>query len=197
MMSIRTFAALGAAMTTSIAAPSAGTAQTLAPRVAGAAPVRPVALRSAYHIVLESAWPAPAGETDACNNRASETLAGTLRRVGPDRYEGRFSRRTRLGFCGSHGAAVQPCGAVLHGAGDVLAEGRVVEGSQGTPTISLVWQPVAATTRITVDGSCAPRFTRALEGMYRTAIHSVDFAIPAAGRHQVVLEDYGRTLDIH
>jgi hypothetical protein len=62
--------------------------------------------------------------------------------------------------------------------------------------MSLVWQPIPGTTRIRLEGSCAPRFTAALERMYRDAVHSVDFALPEEGQHQVALEDYGRTLDI-
>jgi hypothetical protein len=154
-----------------------------------------VPLRSVYAVRLESAWPAPAGETDACNNRATETLVGTLRRVAPDRYEGRLERRTLLGFCGTHGAAVQPCGAVLRGEGEVAAEGRVVR-DRGRARMSLIWQPVPGTTRTALEGSCAPRFTAALEAMYRTAVHAVDFELPPASPHRVVLEDYGRMLEI-
>jgi hypothetical protein len=155
-----------------------------------------VALQPSYEVQLYSHWPVPPGETDACNNRASETLKGSLRRVAGNRYEGRFTRRTRLGFCGRHGTAVDRCGAVLRGEGQVGVVGELSYGAAGRPTMALVWQAVPGTTRIRVEGSCAPRFIEALEGMYRTAVHTVDFAIPEAGHHRLTLEDYGRTLEI-
>ncbi len=187
-------AAIGALMLADEAAAQALAARTLtaiAPPPAGL-----VALRPRYQVQLESAWPIPPGETDRCNNRASETLEGSLRRVGASRYEGRFVRQTRLGFCGRHGPAVETCGAVLRGEGEVGVVGEISYGAEGRPTMSLVWQPVPGTTRIRIEGSCAPRFTEALEGMYRDAVHSVDFALPEEGRHQLSLEDYGRTLEI-
>ncbi len=156
----------------------------------------PVVLQHTYQLRLGSAWPVPAGETDQCNNRASETLEGSLRRVGARRYEGRFLRETRLGFCGTHGPAVETCGAVLRGEGEVGVVGEISRRADGRPVMTLVWQPVPGTTRIRIEGSCAPRFTEALEEMYRNAVHSVDFALPEEGRHRVALEDYGRTLEI-
>ncbi len=155
-----------------------------------------VVLRSHYELRLSSAWPAPPGESRECNNRATETLAGSLRRVAEGRYEGRFRRRTRLGFCGTHGPAVKSCGAVLHGEGDVGVVGEIAYSAGGRPTMTLVWQPVPGTTRVRVDGNCAVRFAGALERMYRDAVHSVDFAIPDEGPHRIALEDYGRTLQI-
>ena len=47
-----------------------------------------------------------------------------------------------------------------------------------------------------MEGSCAPRFIEALEGMYRDAVHSVDFMLPEGEGDKVALEDYGRTLEI-
>lgn len=172
-----------------------GSAQSLATGEPPAVAARWVALRPAYQVRLESAWPAPPGESETCNNRASETLVGTLKRVGPDRYEGHFARRTRLGFCGTHGPAIERCAAVLHGKGEVTAVGRIGPG-EGGPQLSLVWQPVPETTRIRVEGSCAPRFTAALEAMYRTAIHSVDFPVPQETPQRAVLDEYGRVLEI-
>jgi len=191
------FAAAAAAAALMIA--DEASAQTLATRTLTAiTPPKPsrVVLRPTYQIRLESAWPVPPGETDACNNRASETLDGSLRRVGPNRYEGRFVRQTRLGFCGTHGPAVATCGAVLRGEGEVGVVGEVAAGADGRPTMSLAWQPVPGTTRIRIEGSCAPRFTEALEGMYRDAVHLVDFPVPEEGRHDIALEDYGRKLEI-
>jgi hypothetical protein len=159
-------------------------------------PPRAAMLRPSYQLRLDSAWPSPAGETAACNNRASESLEGSLRRVGANRYEGRFTRQTRLGFCGTHGTAVEPCGAVLRGEGDVGVVGRVTAGSDGRSVMTLVWQPIPGTTRIRIEGSCAPAFTHALGEMYRNAVHSVDFAVPDQGLKRVALEDYGRTLEI-
>jgi hypothetical protein len=158
---------------------------------------RPTAvLRPSYQLRLESAWPAPEGESDACNNRASETLTGWLRRVATNRYEGRFVRETRLGFCGRHGPAVQACGAVLSGNGEVGVVGEVTAGAGGRPVMALFWQAIPGTTRIRIEGSCAPKFSEALEAMYRGAVHSVDFAVPDAGSHRMSLDDYGRTLHI-
>jgi hypothetical protein len=74
--------------------------------------------------------------------------------------------------------------------------GEITNGRDGWPTMTLVWQPVAGTTRIRIEGSCAAPFTEALEEMYRDAVHSVDFEVPEEGRHEVTLEDYGRTLEI-
>jgi hypothetical protein len=192
MLLLRLCAALAAVIALVVQRVSA---QTLAADPPAIAASSHVALRAAYHVRLESAWPAPAGETDACNNRASETLAGMLQRVGPDRYEGRFLRRTRLGFCGTHGPAVVRCGAVLRGTGEVAAVGRIVREG-GRATMTLLWQPIPETTRVTLEGSCAPRFTSALEAMYRGGVHSVDFALPVASPDTVVLDDYGRTLEI-
>ena len=173
-------------------------AQTLGLRTLGGFRPTPRAatLRPSYQLRLDSAWPSPAGETDACNNRASESLEGSLRRVGTNRYEGRFTRQTRLGFCGTHGTAVEACGAVLRGEGDVGVVGRVAAGADGRPVMTLFWQPVPGTTRIRMEGSCAPAFTQALEEMYRHAVHSVEFAVPDQGVKRVALEDYGRTLEI-
>jgi hypothetical protein len=191
--------ALPAAAITALILAADVTGQVLASRAPPDHPAPPanrVVLRPSYQLQLESAWPAPPGETDACNNRASETLAGSLRRVGANRYEGRFTRRTRLGFCGTHGAAVQRCGAVLRGEGQVGVVGVISAGAAGRPTMSLVWQPIPGTTRIRMDGSCAPRFIAALEGMYRDAVHSVDFSVPVEEHEKAILEDYGRTLEI-
>jgi hypothetical protein len=196
MTSLRTWAVLsGPALAVMILASDAG-AQALATRLAGMPPAPPVVLRPAYQVKLTSAWPAPRGETDACNNRASETLAGPLRRVSATRYEGRFTRETRLGFCGTHGSAVESCGAVLRGEGEVGVVGEVGYGGDGRPTMSLVWQPLPGGTRIRVEGSCPPRFTEALEAMYRNAVHSVDFPLPEEGYTALALEDYGRTLEM-
>ena len=159
-------------------------------------PRPPAVLRPSYHLRMESAWPAPDGETDACNNRASESLVGWLRRVAANRYEGRFVRETRLGFCGRHGTAVQACGAVLRGNSEVGVVGEVTAGAAGRPAIALFWQPIPGTTRIRVEGSCPPKFTEALEAMYRGAVHSVDFPVPDAGPRRMRLDDYGWTLDI-
>ncbi|HET8623569.1 MAG TPA: hypothetical protein VFM14_08400 [Gemmatimonadales bacterium] len=175
-----------AAQTLTVGAPT-GTA----PR---AVPV--VVLRPRYQIRLESAWPVPQGETDACNNRASDRLEGSLYRVGPNRYEGRFARETRLGFCGTHGTAVDACSAVLRGEGYVAVVGEVSAEAGGRPTMTLVWQPVPETTRTDIEGTCAPRFTEALEAMYRNSVHSVDFPVPAREHERIPLEDYGRTVDI-
>jgi hypothetical protein len=155
-----------------------------------------VVLRPSYEVRLESAWPAPDGETDACNNRASETVEGSLKRVGPDRYEGRFVRRTRLGFCGTHGPAIEACSAVLLGDGELTVVGQVTAGSEGRPVMALVWQPVPGTTRIRIEGTCAPTFTEALAGMYRSAVHSLEFPIPDGERNRMPLEEYGRTLEL-
>jgi hypothetical protein len=194
MTSIRTGALLAALLTTLLPVHDAR-AQTLARPLAAPAPNIP--LRSVYGVRVESAWPTPPGETDACNNRASEVLVGTLHRAGNDRYDGRFVRRTRLGFCGTHAAAVDRCGLLLLGEGEVTVEGRVSRGADGISILSLTWHPVSSTTRLLVDGNCAPRFTAALEAMYRTAVHSVEFAVPAGeGPWEIALEDYGRRIEL-
>ncbi len=197
MISLRTRTTmLSAAAALMLAGESA--AQTHAPRtLTVVTPTRAsrVVLRPIYEVRLESAWPAPPGETDQCNNRASETLEGSLRRVAEGRYEGRFLRQTRLGFCGSHGPAVEPCGAVLRGEGEVGVVAEVTY-TNGLPVMSLLWRPVPGTTRIRIEGSCAQHFTEALGRMYRDAAHSVDFPVPEASRQRLTLEDYGRTIDI-
>lgn len=172
-------------------------AQTLAARTLGGItpPTPRVVLRPRYRVRIESAWPTPPGETDQCNNRASETLEGSLRRVGTTRYEGRLHRQSRLGFCGTHGTAVTSCGAVLRGEGEVGVVAEVTD-INGAPVMSLVWRPMPGTTRVRIEGSCARRFMEALERMYRDAAHSVDFPVPGEGGHHLTLEDYGRTIDI-
>ena len=200
MPSIRTRMTLLAATIAALRFGHPVLAQAVAGRIV-AAPTPPpavrVALQPSYRLQLESDWPVPPGETEACNNRASETLRGSLRRVAGNRYQGRFMRRTRLGFCGSHAAAVGRCGAVLQGEGEVGVVGEISYGAGGQPTMTLLWQPVPGTTRIRIEGSCAPRFINGLEAMYRSAVHSVDFVLPEPGQNRLTLEDYGRTLQIH
>jgi hypothetical protein len=175
----------------------------LAALAAAAAPsVRPPppdALRSSYQLRLTSAWPAPSGETEACNNRATEVLEGTLHRVSGTRYEGRFHRSTAIGFCGAHGAATADaaCAARLEGSGEVIVTGDVAPAGTAAATMTLLWRPDAARTAAAVRGTCAGRFQGALKAMYLTVSQRVDFTVPVeTGAHSLALEDYGWTLDI-
>lgn len=63
---------------------------------------RPAALKSAYAIHLQSAWPQLAG-AGGCVNGGEETLDGILMLDGTGSYGGTFHRHTRLLFCGAHG----------------------------------------------------------------------------------------------
>ena len=93
---------------------------------ATAAPAHPPAeLAATYQVRLESAWPRLPG--GGCENGGNETVEGTLTRSPGGEYEGTFTRRTRLLFCGAHAASGAACALVLDGEGSVQVHGLVTD----------------------------------------------------------------------
>lgn len=151
-----------------------------------------------YRIRLVSAWPdLPAGA--GCENGGTETLEGILARTGPGAYGGRLERSTHLLFCGTHGAAAEPCALVLDGRGTVAMHGVVVVDTR-SPTgraLRVTWTPeVAHTARVT--GACGAGFKAKVERMYLTVRHGAEFALPNAGAAPTRerLEDYAWVVEI-
>jgi hypothetical protein len=145
-----------------------------------AAPPR-VALASAYHLKLESAWP-QAAAGDACRNGGDELVEGTLRLGADGVYRGSFDRRTLLLFCGAHGASGEACELTLEGEGKVAMTGYAVsdETSSSGSALRLSWQPSPAHGAI-VRGACSADFKRSVEEMYLSVPHGVELPVPAGG----------------
>ena len=146
----------------------------------GGAP-RPPALAASYHLILTSTWP-ETGEPAGCGNGGNEVVEGTLTRSASDRYAGTFTRRTRLRFCGAHGASDQSCAVVLRGEGEVAATGTVMEDGQSPSgrVLQLTWIPQPGHAAQT-EGACAAGFKRKLEALYLSVRHGVEFPLPGAG----------------
>jgi hypothetical protein len=184
---------LGLGLTT-FAAPAA--AQTVAYSDA-AAPPR-VALASAYHLRLESAWPQVAA-ADGCRNGGNETVEGLVTRGADGLYRGSFERRTLILFCGAHGATGKACELMLEGDGKVAMTGYAVpdETSPSGSALRLSWRP-SPTHGATVSGACSADFKRAVQEMYLSATHGVELAVPAAGAEPRVerLESYAWTAEV-
>ena len=151
----------------------------------------------AMSLRLRSAWPALSAAPPGCTDPGSEALEGTLVRVDDAWYEGRFVRSTTLRFCGPHGVAARGhCGGALVGTGVVRVVAEV-EGPGSRPTLSVEWQPMSDSTQVTVKGDCPAGFATALERLYRSAPHAVEFELPVvAGSRQLLLDDYGWVLEI-
>lgn len=155
---------------------------------------RPSALKNAYHIHLQSAWPQLAGGAPGCVNGGEEALDGTLT-LGPSGlYTGTFNRHTRLLFCGVHGAAAgDACELVLQGEGTVAATADVVADgtSPSRRSARLQWVPSQGNTA-TVTGACPAAFKEAVEEMYLSVRHGVELPLTVAGSglRSERLEDY-------
>jgi hypothetical protein len=159
---------------------------------------RPPALAATYHLTLTSNWPGT-GDTEGCGNGGEEVVEGALTRRGPDRYQGRFRRRTVLRFCGSHGASDASCSMTLSGAGMVAAVGDVVaDGHSGSGrALRLVWTPEPGHSAET-EGACATGFKEKVRAMYLGVRHGVELPLPAAGAAPRTerLEGYAWTVTI-
>jgi hypothetical protein len=156
-------------------------------RPSGTVPV----LAEAYSLRLASDWPDYPGESPACNNSGAEVLAGTVTRLEGRRYAGRFTRASRLGFCGAHSTA-QPtaCGLELRGRDTVEVNAVAFDAGRG-PELRVRWRGTAAGA-VTIDGTCSDRFKRALERMYREAVQEVELPIgdDVVDNAAVRLDDY-------
>ncbi len=185
---------LGLGMTTLAAAPAA--AQAIA--FSEAAAPRRAALPDTYALRLESAWP-QATVAEACRNGGDEIVEGTLLRGVDGVYRGSLDRRTLILFCGAHGAGGEACEMVLEGDGKVAMTGQVVPDatSPSGSALRLSWHPSPAH-GASVRGACSADFKRAVEGMYLSATHGAEFAVPAAGaaKRKERLEDYAWTVEV-
>src|SRR6476661_6847597 len=111
--------ALGGVTTPVMGQSADGRAPTALALTAESAPVPgPAALKPAYHLSLTSTWPQQVVAA-GCRNGGEETLEGTLALEPDGTYAGRFTRRTRLLFCGAHGPAAAGCSLTLEGKGAV------------------------------------------------------------------------------
>jgi hypothetical protein len=144
---------------------------------------RPAAeLKAAYHLRLQSTWPQETDTVDGCRNGGEETVSGTLTRTVAGGYTGDLTRRTRLLFCGSHGVAADRCQLTLEGTGTVEMSGEVV-GDDTSPSgraLRVQWTPDPAH-QATVQGACPAGFKAAVQQMYLSTRHGVEFPLPAAG----------------
>jgi len=140
----------------------------------------PAGLAATYQVRLESAWPRLLGA--GCENGGNETVEGMLTRSPGGEYEGTFTRRTRLLFCGAHAASGAACALVLDGEGSVQVHGLVTddERSPSGRALRLTWTP-DANHAATVRGECATEFKEGIRRMYLTARHGAEFALPSAG----------------
>jgi hypothetical protein len=186
----------GLALTMLSAQPTA--AQVIAYRDARS-PARATALAAAYHVRLRSAWPQVAAGVDACRNGGTEIVEGRLARQADGVYRGWLDRRTRILFCGAHGANGAACELVLEGEGTVAMTGVVVpdEASPSGSALRTVWQP-SPTHGVTVRGACSADFKRSIREMYLSVTHGAEFAVPAAGAGRRVerLENYAWSVEI-
>lgn len=161
---------------------------------------RPAALKSEYRIHLQSTWPQLAGATAACFNGGEETLDGVLTAKADGTYGGILERRTRLLFCGAHGAgATGECQLTLRGEGAVDVSALVLsdDASPSGRLARLTWLPSRGH-RASVTGECAQSFKSAVEAMYLNAHHSVEMPLTVAGSAPVTvrLEDYAWTVSV-
>jgi hypothetical protein len=165
---------------------------------ATAAPAHPPAeLAATYQVRLESVWPQLPG--GGCENGGNETVEGTLTRSPGGAYDGTFTRRTHLLFCGAHAASGAACALVLDGEGSVQVHGIVTEDDRSPShrAVRLTWAPDTHHAA-TVRGECATEFKEGTRRMYLTARHGAEFALPAAGAGPTSerLEDYPWVVDV-
>lgn len=186
----------GLALTTLSTAPAA--AQAIAYGEAPA-PRGSVALPAAYHLRLESVWPQAVAAAEECRNGGDEIVEGMLIRSADGTYRGNFDRRTRILFCGAHGAGGRACELVLEGSGKVAMAGVVVpdETSPSGRALRVSWLP-SPSHGAAVRGACSADFKRSVEEMYLSVRHGAEFAVPEAGMGKRVerLENYAWTVEI-
>jgi hypothetical protein len=160
---------------------------------------RPAALKSAYRIHLESTWPQLPGGSAECFNGGEETLDGTLAANADGTYGGTFERHTRLLFCGAHGPAAKGCALTLKGEGAVVMTGVVTDDDMSASGRSLrvEWTPSPSNEAV-VSGVCSTAFKNALERMYLTTRHAVEFPLTTEGegRRKERLENYAWQVEL-
>jgi hypothetical protein len=164
--------------------------------IAGFSPPR---LERSYRLRLTSAWPLWQGAPGGCADAGSETVEGVLVRTGPQSYAGTFARRTRLLFCGAHGAGAIDCELTLEGKGEVAMTAQVTpdEASPSGRSARLAWVPVDGHAA-SVKGACPESFKRGVERMYLTVRHGAEVPLPAAGAAPIRqrLENYAYVAEI-
>jgi len=160
---------------------------------------RPAALKNEYRVHLQSTWPQLPGASAECFNGGEETLDGTLAANADGTYGGTFERHTRLLFCGAHGPAAQSCALTLKGEGAVMMTGVVSDDdlSASGRSLRVEWTP-ASTNQAVVSGVCPTAFKKALERMYLTTRHAVEFSLTTAGegRWTERLENYAWRVEL-
>jgi hypothetical protein len=161
-------------------------------------PPAPGALKPAYRLRLTSTWPQQA-VTAGCRNGGEETLDGRLTENADGTYSGRFARRTRMLFCGAHGAAASACSLELAGNGTVTMTGVVLadETSPSGRSIRVTWIP-AAGHEAAVTGACADGFKQAVQEMYLSTPHAAEFPLTTvgAGARTEQLENYAWKVEL-
>jgi len=188
------------AFSTSAAAQYASPPAPEAVAAAGGA-LRPGAttLKGAYRVRLRSMWPQHSEPSSRCTNGGEEALDGVVSRGADGSYRGELHRRTRMLFCGAHGGSTEACELVLLGDGQVEAEGVVVPDDRNPAgwALWMRWTP-APSHGAGITGACPRSFKNAVERMYLTAIHGVEFPLPAAGAapRRERLEDYPWTVEL-
>lgn len=157
----------------------------------------PPTMEPSYRLRLTSAWPelqAPNG----CTDGGAEMLEGTLIRTGDASYAGKFTRRTRLLFCGSHGKGAGACELTLEGEGEVTMSAVVIrdETSPSGRSARLTWQPTAGH-RAVVSGPCAESFKLGVKQMYLSVRHGAEVPLPtSAAPLKQQLDNYGYVAEI-
>jgi hypothetical protein len=159
----------------------------------------PSNLAPAYRLRLTSAWPRWEGAPAGCADGGLETVEGILRRTGAEQYSGRFIRRTRLLFCGSHGSGTGTCELILEGSGKVEMTGAVMpdETSPSGSSARLAWVPTGDHNAV-VAGPCEEGFKQAVQQMYLSVRHGAEVPLPAAGTGPIRqrLENYAYVAEI-
>ncbi|MGH3382387.1 MAG: hypothetical protein ACREL3_03440 [Gemmatimonadales bacterium] len=159
---------------------------------------RPAPLKNEYRVRLQSTWPQLPGGSPECFNGGEETLDGTLAANADGTYGGTFERRTRLLFCGAHGPSGQSCALTLTGQGSVVMTGVVLDDdlSASGRSLRVEWTP-APSNRAEVSGVCPTAFKNALERMYLTTRHAVEFPLTTDGRRRTErLENYAWRVEL-
>lgn len=159
---------------------------------------RPAALKNEYRIHLQSTWPQLPGGSADCFNGGEETLDGTLVANADGTYGGTFERHTRLLFCGAHGPAAQSCALTLKGEGAVVMTGVVTDDdlSASGRSLRVEWTPAPANQAV-VSSVCPTAFKNALERMYLTTRHAVEFPLTTGeGRRTERLENYAWRVEL-
>jgi len=158
------------------------------------------ALSPSYRVRLVSDWPQYRAGALGCSNGGQEVLEGTLSEGSDGGYTGRLRRHATIRFCGVHGGTGGACALTLTSEGQVAARGLVTQEAAGwnDPWLRLQWTTPEGASEVAVEGDCPASFNEALERMYLSVSHSVEFPLPAAGagRRTLRLDDYGWIVDV-